>query len=431
MESLSTLIAAMALFGYAVLARRLDRWWISMPMAMVGVGLLIGPLGLGLVETALGAHEIKTLAELTLALMLFHDAVRIDLRSLRQGRAVPLRLLGIGLPVMIVLGTGVAYVLFPELGLVGAALVATMLAPTDAALGAAVVSDERVPVQIRQGLNVESGLNDGLSVPIFLVLLSMLSDPESIKQGALLTELVRQIGFGIVSGVLIGGVGGVLMRLAASRNLDDPFWRRIATAGVAVGCFVGAAVLGGSGFIGAFVGGIAFGFTSRMRSPEDNIVTEYVGSLFDALSFMVFGAVLLPYVLKDFSGRVIAYAVLSLVGIRMISVVIAMVRSKASWPTLAFMGWFGPRGLATLVFAVLVFDEQIAQGELVVAVAAAGITLSVIAHGFSAPPLVQLYSDWWHRQSEAGVAAMETTPVHDNPTGIGAASRSSRLRRST
>jgi NhaP-type Na+/H+ or K+/H+ antiporter len=168
MEDPKILIAALAILGYALLSRRLDRWWFSMPVVMVLVGLAIGAEGLGWIQVDLESHTVKTIAEATLALMLFHDAVRIDLRALRQGFAVPLRLLGIGLPLMLVLGTAVAWWLLPSIGLVGAVLVSTMLAPTDAALGAAVVEDERLPMRIRQGLNVESGLNDGLSVPVFL-----------------------------------------------------------------------------------------------------------------------------------------------------------------------------------------------------------------------------------------------------------------------
>lgn len=420
MEDPKTLIAVLALVAYALLSRRLDRWWISMPAAMLALGVLVGPVGLGLIETPVGAEGVKLIAEITLALMLFHDAVRIDLLALKSGRSVPLRLLGIGLPLMIVLGTTVAYVLFPELGLVGAALIATMLAPTDAALGAAVASDERVPIRIRQGLNVESGLNDGLSVPIFLVVLGLAADPESAQRGALLVELVRQIGFGVLSGIVIGGGAGALMRLAAKHDMSDLLWRRIAIAAIALGCFVGAAVLGGSGFIGAFVGGVAFGLVAGMRSSEDNAFTEYLGSAFDAMSFLLLGAVLVPFVLARLDWRMVLYALLSLLVIRMASVVVAMLRSEARWQTVAFMGWFGPRGLATLVFTVLVYDEGIVNGDLIVSAAVVCVVLSVLGHGFSAPPLVRAYSEWWNRRPRTDETPMEEQHVHVHPPVAGA-----------
>ncbi|MDR3686166.1 MAG: cation:proton antiporter, partial [Coriobacteriia bacterium] len=297
MEDIRTLVGVLFILIYALLSRRLDRWWISMPMTMIVLGFLVGPGGFGLITLDLRSELVRSAAELTLALMLFHDAVRIDLAALRSGYRIPLRLLGIGLPAMIVIGTAVAYGMMPNLGLVGAALLATMLAPTDAALGDAVVSDERLPVSIRQGLNVESGLNDGLSVPIFLVLLALAADPTAAHTGALVTEMARQIGFGILGGALIGGLGGLLFRLSGARAMLDS-WRRIAVMAIALGCFVCAAVLGGSGFIGAFVGGILFGLASNARSNADNALTGSIGTIFDAVSFLLVGIMLLPFALQ-------------------------------------------------------------------------------------------------------------------------------------
>jgi NhaP-type Na+/H+ or K+/H+ antiporter len=413
-EDPNILVGALAILGYALVSRRLNRWWISMPAALLVLGVLVGPLGLGLVSANVEAESIKAVAELTLALMLFHDAVRIDLRALRSGYSVPLRLLGIGLPLMLVLGTAVAYAIFPEWGLIGAALVATMLAPTDAALGDAVVSDTRVPVRIRQGLSIESGLNDGLSVPIFLVLLAVAAEPGSAETGALAAELIQQIGIGVLSGVVIGGVGGALFRFAVDRELIERVWRLIAITAIAFSCFVAAAVLGGSGFIGAFVGGVAFGLASEARSAEDNELTDYLGTIFDAISFFLLGAAVLPFALQHFDWRMLAYAVLSLVVIRMVSVAIAMLRSGARRRTVAFMGWFGPRGLATLVFAVLLIDENVVNGDAIAAAAVMGVVLSVFAHGFTAPPLVRIYTDWWNSHPQTSATPMEDEPVHEH-----------------
>jgi NhaP-type Na+/H+ or K+/H+ antiporter len=413
-EDPSLLVAALALLAYALLSRRLDRWWISMPAAMVALGLLAGPLGLRLIASDVEGEVVRSAAETTLALMLFHDAVRIDLRALRRNYEVPLRLLGIGLPLMILIGTVLACVILPTLGLVGAALVATMLAPTDAALGEAVVSDERVPIRIRQGLNVESGLNDGLSVPVFLVLLAMAAEPNGVQSGAFLAELAAQIGFGMLGGLIVGGAGGLLFRLAALRKFMEPTFRRIAIVSIALGCFLAAAVMGGSGFIGAFTGGILFGVASEARSSEDNSFTAYLGTVFDAVSFFLLGAAVLPFALRYLSWQSVLYVVASLVVVRMVCVVVAMLRSGARRPTLAFMGWFGPRGLATLVFAVLVLDESIPNGAVIASTAALGVTLSVLAHGFSAPPLVTAYADWWKRSPRSGALPMEETVVHEH-----------------
>ena len=415
-EDPRVLIAVLALLMYALLSRQLDRWWISMPAAMVLLGVIAGPVGLGLISVGVGSEVVKVTAELTLALMLFHDAVRIDLRALASYYSVPLRLLGIGLPVMIALGTVVAYLVLPQFGLIGAALIATMLAPTDAALGEAVVSDKRIPIHVRQGLNVESGLNDGLSVPIFLVLLGIAADPSAAESGALLHELVRQIGFGLLSGVVIGAGGGALFRLAGARHLMEPVWRRVAILTIAIGCFVGAAALGGSGFIGAFVGGVAFGLASQARAPADGALTAYLGSFFDAMSFFLLGAVVLPFVVDYVTWQIVLYAVLSLIAVRMVSVFVATFRSGAAAPTVVFMGWFGPRGLATLVFTVLLIDEGIPNGAAIATAAAVGVVLSVFAHGVSAPPLVSAYAEWCKRHPRCETALGKDARVREHPT---------------
>jgi len=392
-----------------------------MPMAMVVLGFAAGLDGFGLIAVDPRSEIVKVAAELTLALMLFHDAVRIDLRALRRGYKLPLRLLGIGLPAMLALGTVVALGLIPGIGLVGAALLATMLAPTDAALGEAVVSDERVPVAVRQGLNVESGLNDGLSVPIFIVLLAAAADPAALESGALIAELARQIGFGVLGGLVIGGVGGLLFRMAADRGAMADSWRRIAVLTIAIGCFVSAAALGGSGFIGAFVGGVLFGLASEARSSSDNAFTGSLGTIFDALSFLLLGAMLLPLAITVAGWREVLYAVLSLVVLRLGSVVLATLGSGAKWPTIAFMGWFGPRGLATVVFTVMLIDEAVPGGDTIASVAIICVALSAVAHGVSAPPLVSAYSRWWHRVSGSVGPNMEDEDVaeHAHRTATG------------
>ena len=415
MENPKLLIALLVVLAYALVSRKLGRWWISMPMAMLVAGYALGPGGLGVVvENPLG-EVVRTVAEATLALMLFHDAVRIDLVALRKSRRIPVRLLGIGLPVMILAGTAVALGLMPALGIVGAALIATMLAPTDAALGEAVVSDKRLPVAIRQGLNVESGLNDGLSVPIFLVLLAIAADPGGWQTGALLAEIVRQIGYGLLAGLVVGGGGGLLFRTARSRSSIGRAWQPIGVLVIALSCFISAAALGGSGFIGAFAGGVIFGVASGARDAETNGLTGSVGTILDALSFLLFGAALLPFLLPFLTWQAVVYAVLSLVVLRTLSVAVATLGTGARWQTVAFMGWFGPRGLATVVFTVLLLDEAIPNGDFIAATAAICIALSVVAHGLTAPPLVSAYSRWWESAVGSRAESLEGAGASEHP----------------
>lgn len=406
MEELSTLVVAGLLLAYALVSWRLHRFWVSMPAAMLVAGFIVGADGFGIIELDYTSEAVKFVAEATLALMLFHDACRIGFSKLRGQAALPLRLLGIGLPVMLVLGTVVGYLLVPSAGWIAVALVATMLAPTDAALGEEVVTDERLPSWLRQGLNVESGLNDGLCVPVFLVLLG-LAAPGGEAGGRVLTEFVTVIGFGVVAGAVFGGGGGTLVRLARERGWMLPEWSRYAVLAIALSCYVAAALMGGSGFIGAFVGGLFFGTTSGPRITDSLVLTGDLGTAFDAAAFVLLGAVLVPDALPFVTWQVVVYAVLSLTVVRMVSVAIASLGTGAAWPTVAFMGWFGPRGLATVVFTVLLLEAEIAGGETLAAVAVTGVVLSVFAHGFSAPGLVGVYARWYERRADAA-----TRPEH-------------------
>jgi NhaP-type Na+/H+ or K+/H+ antiporter len=237
-------------------------------------------------------------------------------------------------------------------------------------------------------------LNDGLSVPVFLVLI-IIATAHNWSPGLLGAELVRQIGFGLLSGLLMGGAGGLLVWLARERGLMLGEWTRIAVLAKALGSYVGAALLGGSGFIGAFVGGIAFGRTSKAQGPEVMGFTGHLGTLFDALSFLLLGAVLVPLALPYLSWQVVLYVALSLVAVRMASVFVATAGTGAAWQTKLFMGWFGPRGLATVVFSLLLLDEAIPQKELIATVAVTGVVFSVYAHGFTAPWLSGVYARWY------------------------------------
>jgi NhaP-type Na+/H+ or K+/H+ antiporter len=410
------LVIAGLLVGYALVSRKLHGWWVSMPAAMLTAGYLVGPGGFDLLNLGVGSEVVKLVAEITLALMLFHDASRIGLTSLRGQASLPLRLLGIGLPVMIVLGTVVAYVFFPSAGWLAAALMATMLAPTDAALGEEVVSDSRLPGWLRQGLNVESGLNDGLSVPIFLVLLGVAAAPEGWQSGALLSEFARTIGFGVAAGIVLGGGGGLLVRAARQQGYMLGSWVRYAVLAIALSCYVGAAVLHGSGFIGAFVGGLMFGTVSEQRGASAMGLTSHLGTAFDTVSFVLLGAVLLPIGLQYLTWQVLLYAVLSLVVIRVVAVFTAMLGTRAAWQTTAFMGWFGPRGLATVVFTVMLLEEDIANTGAIAAVAIVGVALSVFAHGFSAPPLAGVYARWYSSRVGSDEKMPERLEVTQPPT---------------
>ena len=349
---------ALILLGFAAISGRLDGTPITPAMVFTAAGLLVGVEALGIVDPAATGAEVKLLAEATLAVVLFSDASRIDLRVLRGELGVPVRLLGIGLPLTIVLGFVTALVLFDALAWPEALVLAVILAPTDAALGQAVVSLKRLPSRVRQGLNVESGLNDGICVPLFLVALAVAqAEEDAIGNGHAFRLVVEKIGYGTLVGAAAGAAAAAIVVVAGGRQFIAPAWLQVVPLAGAALAFEVAEAIGGSGFIAAFVGGAVFGGLRNQRGGEVSYLLEEAGAVLGALTFVIFGAVLLGPALGDMTWQIAVYAVLSLTVIRMLPVAIAMAGSGARRPTVGFLGWFGPRGLASIVFALLVVEE--------------------------------------------------------------------------
>src|ERR1700733_10369469 len=351
-------ITAGGVLAVAAISRRLTSTPVTAAMVFVAIGVIVGPLVLDGVTASPASEGVKRLAEATLAVVLFADASRIKPRLLRREFAVPLRLLGIGLALTIGLGTLLAAVIFARLSVTEAIVLAILLAPTDAALGEAVVTEPRLPSRIRQGLNVESGLNDGICVPLLLIALATaeVEDNSATSQHAI-RIVAEQIGYGILGGVAAGLAAAAVVAFGYRRNLVSQSWLQVvpvAGAGLAYGI---AVALGGSGFIAAFVAGASFGALVSRESEQASRLNEELGALLGGVTFLIFGAVLLGPALKHVSWQIALYAGLSLTLVRMLPVAVAMVRTGARMPTVGFLGWFGPRGLASIVFAVIVVEE--------------------------------------------------------------------------
>jgi NhaP-type Na+/H+ or K+/H+ antiporter len=360
-------------------------------------------------------ETVKLLAEATLAMVLFADASRIDVRVLRAELSVPARLLGIGLPLTLVAGFVLALIAFPELLWAEALLLAVILAPTDAALGQAVVTLTRLPSRVRQGLNVESGLNDGICVPLFWIVLAIAqAESGAIGDGTAVRLVLEQIGYGILVGVAAGCVAAAVLVVAGRRGYVEGSWSQVvplAAAGLAFGI---ADPIGGSGFIAAFVGGFVFGALRRRTGGEVTHLIEEVGEVFSAVTFIVFGAVLLGPALGDVTWSIALYAVLSLTIVRVVPVSVAMIGTGARRPTLAFLGWFGPRGLASIVFAVLVLEEGgLPHDDLILVTTYVAIGLSVLAHGLTAAPLADRYASWFESHPRDALPSLEGAEVSD------------------
>jgi sodium/hydrogen antiporter len=405
----SLAIVALALIAVAAVSKRISGSPITPAILFVSIGLLVGSEVLDEVDISSTSSTVRALAEATLALVLFADASRIDFGRLRREFSVPVRLLGIGLPLTIVFGALAAGVIFDVLSFWEAVIVGVILAPTDAALGQAIVTEPRVPSRIRQGLNVESGLNDGICVPLLFAAVAAADVESHISEGRTgMTLLLEEVGYGVVGGVAGGLLIGAIVLYAGRRDLIAGSWRQVIPAAGAALAYGTASAIGGSGFIAAFVAGLVFRAVIR-RDPEDmNRLTEEVGSVLHGVTFVIFGAISLGPALGELSWELALYAVLSLTVVRMVPVAIAMLGSRARLPTLGFLGWFGPRGLASMVFAVIVIEEsQLPHEHLIVLATYLTVGLSIFAHGLTAAPLAARYAEWFERHPRDREPAME------------------------
>ncbi len=392
----SIIVAVGALvFGWSIVSGALSRRNITGPLLFAAAGYLLcnpdwGPLTID-IETA----SIHVVAEVTLALVLFSDAARVNVTELRSDMGLPVRLLGIGLLLSVVLGALSASLLFPDIPWGLAGFLGAALAPTDAALSIQVIEDQRIPMRLRRALNVESGLNDGIATPIVSVMLAvaasqlgLVDESPTIEAGAAL----RELGAGLLVGLALGIGGAVLINLAARRGWMAGGSRRLATLALALTAFELALAVEGNGFIAAFVAGIAFGatldssVTDLERAAE---LPELGGELLALVVWFLFGAALLPLAFEHLDGRMALYALLSLTLIRMVPVILSLFRSGLDRPSVTFIAWFGPRGLASVVFGLLAIEE-LGEGSVPAeqAVGAVSLTvlLSIVLHGFTAGP---------------------------------------------
>lgn len=391
------LVLVGSVFVYSIVSARLDRARISAPMVFVAIGVLIGASGLGLVRVDPGGHWLLTVAELTLALLLFSDASHLRLRDVEGDSGPPTRLLLIGLPLTLLAGTLLAFWMFPDRGWVVAALIAALLAPTDAALGAVVVSDTRIPARIRRMLNVESGLNDGMATPVVMVLITVVAS-EAGKLGSLnwVVDAAWAMSVAVVVAVVLGGGGGWVLRWCRGRGWTSPLSEQVAVLTIALLCYLAATEIDGNGFVAAFLGGMFFGFAVPPSLRVRSEFTETMGLLASYVVWVAFGATMVGRALEHATVRTVVVAVGALTVARMVPVALAMAGGRWGWQTILFVGWFGPRGLATVIFVMIAAQElgTTAVSDHLVEVASLTVVLSILAHGLSAFPLSGRYGRW-------------------------------------
>ena len=386
------IVVALVFLGFGLVSKKLSTAMVTPPMVFVLAGFILSAPVLGFLDVEVEQHLLKLLLEVTLVLVLFSDAARIDLDKLRKDHIVPQRMLLIGMPLTILVGATVASILPLGLTLCEVVLVAAILTPTDAALGQVVVSSDKVPETVKIGLNVESGLNDGIALPIILVFASIASAIMTNDNQQWFKFAVLQLSFGPLSGIAIGYAGAWLIRKAHARQWVTASGEGIIALCIAGLCFIVAEALHGNGFIAAFVGGLVFGnlLNNRCHYLFEFIETE--GQIFTLGTFMVFGALMLPMALFSVSIWHWVFAVFSLTVMRMLPVYLALRGLQINLPTALFLGWFGPRGLASILFVLLVVgDTMLPHPEIVTNIVFIAVLISVFAHGLSATPLALKY----------------------------------------
>jgi NhaP-type Na+/H+ or K+/H+ antiporter len=419
-ELAAAVVFALLVLGFTAVSAALGRRLITAPLAFLAIGAVLG-FTVGPIQGS-ATSSVKLVAEITLVLILFHDAAQVRPKEIGSDGGLYARLLLIGFPLTILLGYLIALALFPDIPVMMAFLIAAALAPTDAGLGAPTVLNPVVPTRVRRALNVESGLNDGLATPIVLFAIAVIAGQEGLAPRESIVDALIELALGVVAGVLVGAAGGTLLGWSRSRGLSTMASRTLGVLMIPLLAYGTALVLSGNGFVAAFVSGSAFAGSARWIHEEETALlgAEELSDLLGYAVWLVLGLVAVPLVWREAGWREVLFAVLALSVIRMLPVALSLIGTGMRPQTVAFIGWFGPRGLASVVFALIALESLDVDDPLRVVLATMSLTvvLSVIAHGFSAQPLATRYGAWVTRT--APPAELADTDHGEEPRTRGA-----------
>ncbi len=413
MDITAILAITLALIVYGLISRKIQNSILTGPILFSVFGLIAGPAAFGWIELQVSNEALHLLAEVTLILVLFSDAANIDLAQLRRDHNLPVRMLLVGMPLTIILGAIAALLLFDGFGLWQAALLAAILAPTDAALGQAVVTNRLVPVRIRQALNVESGLNDGIALPFILIFAALASAMHAeTGAGEWLLFGTKQVVFGPLAGIALGYAGAKLVTTCYRTQWMSQSAEGMIALGLAFGAYALAEVVHGNGFIAAFVAGLTFSNTLQHKCQFLYEFAESEGQILVLLTFTAFGAAMIPQAMSSVTIGHILFAVLALTVIRILPVRLSLIGTGIKPVTTYFLGWFGPRGLASILFVLLILEEaELANESNLFAIVIVTVGLSVALHGMTAGPAARWYGSMSQRMGECE----ENRPVSDEP----------------
>jgi NhaP-type Na+/H+ or K+/H+ antiporter len=394
-------------FIYSAVAGRVDRSMVTGPILFIAFGLICGPFGFDILEGDIRGVELRVFADITLALILFIDAANADLNILSRNIKIPRRMLLIGMPLVIALGVFFGWVLFPGVSIYELCILATMLAATDAALGKGVITNMDVPARVREGLNAESGLNDGLAVPVLFVFIALATGTGG-DQGSTslaLSLVARELGIGLIVGLGVTFIGAKLASWCSRQGWFSDVWKQILVISLALACFAIAQSLHGSGYIAAFVGGMLFGRLAGAFTHELVHSAEGMGELLAMATWVMFGAAIVGQAWAGMTWQVVVYSLLSLTVIRMLPMVLALSGTGESLESKLFLAWFGPRGLASIVFIIIVAGYDLPGISTLIHTVVCTVTLCVLAHGLTA----NVWAEGFGRRSKAPEGV--TTPT--------------------
>jgi len=372
---------------YAVVSALVKRWYIAPALIFIGCGMALGPYGFGVIEAGTDAMSFTVLAQLALTVILFNQAAMLDLPSVVRRGHVTFRLLVVGIPLTIVLGTALALWVIPAMPLWEAVCLAAIVAPTEVALIDALLEDRRIPERVRHALSVESGCYDGLALAAMLAAVALASeqnDPDPSRWGwfAIRTEVVS-----IAVGIGIGVVGGWVIMRSRQRGWMSDTWAQLATLALALVCFEVGERLHGSGFVAAFAGGLAYSMMARRADEQlPSQVTDAAGQLLELMVFAMFGSYAVFIGWRDADWRVVVFAVVALFAVRLVAVSVALLGTDLPARSRLFIGWFGPRGIGTLVLGLLMIERgEIAQSATITQAVVVTVTVSLVVHSLTAP----------------------------------------------
>lgn len=410
------LITAIFTVAFTMVAKRLSSTVVTAPMIFLGFGFMLSQTGL--MSHAGAEASLHLVAEIALIVLLFLDAAQVNLDALRKRHVWPVRMLLIGLPLSVAFGTLAAMALLPGWPIFAVALLAAILAPTDAALGQAVISNPVVPERVRRALTVESGLNDGLALPVILLFASLAAHAAGQADTNWLLFGAKQLILGPAVGAIAGLAGGAVLMFAKKHDLTSDTFEGIGAIALAGAAYLGASEIGGNGFIAAFIAGLCFGHVVKGRCKFVYEFTESEGQMLSWGAFLLLGLAMVPEALDALTWPMLAVIMISLLIVRPAAIAISLIGSDASPTTRLFFGWFGPRGLATALFALLVVEQIDHQyAEPILAVAINAVWISALLHGLSAVPGAKWYAARVQRMGDCAETMPIETSAKPVPTG--------------